>query len=79
MHNPEMGQDAPADPNATTQQQDAQFSTLSNLAQLISGSVPENTADPSAQQPAEADVAPQHQGTNENMVFFLIRKRGFKI
>lgn len=77
MHNPEMGQDAPADPNATTQQQDAQFSTLSNLAQLISGSMPDNTADPGAQQPAEADVAPQYQGANENMVFFFTGRGDF--
>lgn len=71
MHNTEMGQDAAQDPNVSTQQQDAQFSTLSNLAQLISGAAPENTADPNAQQMAEAHVPPHHQGKRENKGFLV--------
>lgn len=62
MHNTGIGQDAPEDPNATTQQQDAQFSTLSNLAQLISGSMPENAGDVAAPEAAQAQIAAENQG-----------------
>lgn len=71
MHNTEMGQDAPQDSNATTQQQDAQFSTLSNLAQLISGSMPENAVDLAAQQAAQEQIAAQNQGECGRWIYFM--------
>jgi hypothetical protein len=75
MQNTEMGQDAAHDPSATTQQQDVQISTLSNLAQLISGAAPENPVDLGAQHAAEAHVAAQNQGKLTNLQFLIFRMK----
>jgi hypothetical protein len=66
MHNTAMGQDAAHDPSATSQQQDAQYTELSNLGQIISGSMPEKAGVLGAPQATEGDVAAQHQGEIES-------------
>jgi hypothetical protein len=71
IQNPEMGQDAPQDPNATAQQQDAQYSQLTNLAQLISGAPPENAGDAGAQQAAEPKIEPQEQGQYKKLLYLF--------
>lgn len=71
MHNTAIGQDAPEDPNATTQQQEAQFSTLSNLAQLVSGSMPENAVDVAAQPADQAQITAHNQGKSGRRICFM--------
>ena len=60
-----MGQQGPEDPNITTQPQDAQFSHLTNLAQLITGSMPQQGVDAHVQQPGDVQI--NHQGHGKHL------------
>ena len=62
LHHHGMGNGGGQDHTTTTPEQDAQFTTLTNLAQLIQGSEPSPGPDTIAQPVHDGHIAPTAQG-----------------